>query len=278
MSNGRHTITVDQLDQTALDMVLVTVGPNTSLAGRTFLWIAMIQPFNIREVKMRSSRGKYHQITGTVGDTMTFQFMGTAVSVYENIGIISATYTHDDSVQSQSYPVTFNSPQHINSKGQDVNFLFFASTLITAANHTLVVNITEIRNPTFVFDYITYSPSFLSLATMSNPAAAYTSSINAPQIDMGVKKAPTGVIASACVGGIFLLILVIAMIVCLGRRIKRYNIAVHPSPFPEEKVAIPYMFQMPLMVICSKARWILRKIFLLLKVLFQSFCPPAKLE
>ena len=51
---------------------------------------------------------------------------------------------------------------------EDSNFPFAVFDGLSAGDHTLVINVTQCLNHTFIFDYITYSPSFANLASMPN--------------------------------------------------------------------------------------------------------------
>jgi hypothetical protein len=142
--------------------------------------------------------GNTTQRSTTVGDIMTFRFSGvfenmtfdctflstregTSISIYgifswTNIGNISVAYTLDGIVEMQSYSVTESSHQYTTADGEATNFLFFEKDAIPPGDHTLIMNITDILNQTFIFDYLVYSPSFSSLATMPNLTSTTTMS------------------------------------------------------------------------------------------------------
>ena len=85
---------------------------------------------------------------------------------WTNIGVISATFTLDGNTESLSYPVTSSSPEHISADGDATNFLFYEKDNLSAGAHTLILNITDLENHSFNLDFITYTPSFSTPATM----------------------------------------------------------------------------------------------------------------
>ena len=96
--------------------------------------------------------------------------IGTSVFVYgifswAQIGSLSATYTLDCTSIPQTYLVTTRSPQYMQ---EESNYILFSSDTLAAGNHILVINITQCINQTFILDYITYTPSFSTLASMPN--------------------------------------------------------------------------------------------------------------
>ncbi|KIK60535.1 hypothetical protein GYMLUDRAFT_114404, partial [Collybiopsis luxurians FD-317 M1] len=108
--------------------------------------------------------------TRTVGDRLRFIFAGTSISVYgvfdwTGTGSVSLDFTLDNQTTSTDVVVpSGNSPPQ-----ETQNYQFFSATNLTAGNHTLLINVTQsLGNQTFVFDYLTYRPSFDSLATKPN--------------------------------------------------------------------------------------------------------------
>ncbi|KAF8962593.1 hypothetical protein BDZ97DRAFT_1824447 [Flammula alnicola] len=261
LPDGKHTITVGHLDGTAVDMAIITVAPNTPLSNKKVFvdnndpaiqydgsWIENKNSFNAGTLPDGFPVGNTTQRSVTPGDTMTFRFSGTSVAIYgifswTNLGIISATYTLDGNVQSQSYPVTASSPQHVSADAEASNFLFFSVDNIAAGNHTLVMNITEVENQTFILDYITYTPAFSTLATMPNltgistptpgssttttrstattlaqTASQQTASQGSQQEVATKKTTPVGAITGGVVGGLALLIFAILLLFWLRKR------------------------------------------------------------
>ena len=85
---------------------------------------------------------------------------------WTNIGVISATFTLDGNTESLSYPVTSSSPEHISADGDATNFLFYEKDNLSVGAHTLILNITDLENHSFNLDFMTYTPSFSTPATM----------------------------------------------------------------------------------------------------------------
>ena len=49
---------------------------------------------------------------------------------------------------------------------EESNYILFSLNPLAAGDHTLVINITQCVNQTFMLDYITYTPSFETLASI----------------------------------------------------------------------------------------------------------------
>ena len=85
-------------------------------------------------------------------------------------------YTLDGKATSQTYVVTADSPQQ--TEGDATNFVFYSVNNLAAGAHTLSINITDVVNQTYRLDYLVYSPSFSSLASMPDlPAATNVASL-----------------------------------------------------------------------------------------------------
>jgi hypothetical protein len=141
-------------------------------------------------------------------------------------------YSLDGVVERLSYSVTETSAQYLKADGEATNFLFFEKDAIPTGNHTLILNITDISNQTFIFDYLVYSPSFSSLATMPNltstsrsntsPGSPNLNSSTATQTEIrggdGSNKAnatPIGTIVGGAVGGTLGLASLVTIIIIL---------------------------------------------------------------
>ena len=151
--------------------------------------------------------------------------IGTSVFVYgifswAQIGNLSATYTLDGTATSKTYLVTESSPQFRKKFEEESNYILFSSDPLAAGDHTLVINITQCINQTFILDYITYIPSFLTLASMPNltnlptttfksgSSSATSSGSPVNQSNIGRKKIPINAIVSGLLGGILFFVLV----------------------------------------------------------------------
>jgi hypothetical protein len=154
--------------------------------------------------------------------------LGSSPSVYgifswDDLGVLSATYTLDGNTLPASISVTASTFEYMNDYGQASNVLLFSNDTVQPGDHTLVINITQCVNQTFMLDYITYLPSFTTLATMPNLTATTTSAANAStstqptesqatsQINNGgdSRGTPIGAIVGGLVGGLaFIAILI----------------------------------------------------------------------
>ena len=99
--------------------------------------------------------------------------IGTSVFVYgifswAQIGNLTATYALDGTLTTETYLATTSSPQFVKKFEQESNYILFSSDPLPAGDHTLVINITQCVNQIFILDYITYIPSFSTLASMPN--------------------------------------------------------------------------------------------------------------
>ncbi|KAF9474034.1 hypothetical protein BDN70DRAFT_936980 [Pholiota conissans] len=254
LTEGRHTITVNGLAGTALDMAIITVGPDTSLAGNKIFvddndpalqysgsWTERTDGFNARALPDGLPVGNSTKRTTTPGDSMFFQFFGTSIALYgifnwANIGSISATYTLDGNVTSQSYIITVDSPPYVDNTGEASNFLFFEKDDLSTDIHALVLTVTDIQNQTFILDYGVYSPSFSSLATMPNltttanilntttvngPSSTNTSPQTTVVTNQGhptTKSTQLSIMVGGTVGGVSVLILTSLLLLHLRRQ------------------------------------------------------------
>jgi len=150
---------------------------------------------------------------------------------WDNLGLLSVTYSVDGKPFQQSYSVTTSSPEYVNKIGDASNFLFYASDTISAGEHTLVIDITQTSNQSFILDYITYAPSFPTLGRMANltttsakPSATggggpVQNPITTAASDQNsVQKVPAAAIVGGTVGGIFFVVLIGLLIWFLRRR------------------------------------------------------------
>jgi len=160
---------------------------------------------------------------------------------WDNLGLLSVTYSIDGKPFQQSYSVTTSSPEYINKIGDASNFLFYAIDTISAGEHTLVIDVTQCSNQSFILDYITYSPSFPTLGRLANvttTTSAKPSStggggtipnpITTAASDQNpVHNVAAGAIVGGSVGGIFFVALIGLLIWFLRRRAKKNRKRAH---------------------------------------------------
>jgi hypothetical protein len=95
LSDGNHSITVSHIAGTTVDMALITVGPNTSLQGKTLIadddnsaieysgtWTINASPFNAGTLPDGFPVGNSTHRSTTPGDVITFRFTGKSFPDY----------------------------------------------------------------------------------------------------------------------------------------------------------------------------------------------------
>jgi hypothetical protein len=160
---------------------------------------------------------------------------------WDNLGLLSVTYSVDGKPFQQSYSVTTSSPEYVNKIGDASNFLFYASDTISAGEHTLVIDITQSSNQSFILDYITYSPSFPTLGGMANltttsakpsgttrGGAPIPNPITTAASDQSsVHQVAAGAIVGGTVGGVFFVASIGLLIWFFRRRTKKNRKRAH---------------------------------------------------
>jgi hypothetical protein len=167
-----------------------------------------------------------------------------------------------------SYIVITSTTRYLLGYREDGNFKFASLESLSAGDHdhTLVINITQCLNHTFIFDYITYSPSFANLASM--PSLAFTASAShsspttsqgpgqttsqGPRQSAGSKVTLVGPAVGGAVGG--LLALTLLTLWLRRRRMSKGNLVVPfdnlPKGAPREGaflICIRFSYQIRLM-------------------------------
>ncbi|KAF8174891.1 hypothetical protein BJ912DRAFT_41472 [Pholiota molesta] len=257
LEEGTHSIAITNIAGASVDYAVVTVGNDTSLSGTLVIgdnddpgfnytgqWRRNQEPFNSGpQPDGNPFHNTTHQ-TSSVGSFLTYQFSGTSAAVYGiftwfNLGLIELAFTLDDETLSQTYRVDAESPQFVSELGQQQNFLFYSYDVLPAGDHTLIVNLTACVNQTLAFDYVTYTPSFATLASMPNLTLADPTST---QTTMS-KNSHLGIIAAGLGGAIILLLLGGIIFLCRRRRRKekRFTLAL---PFKQDR---PWIQHIPLL-------------------------------
>jgi hypothetical protein len=207
LSEGPHKISLSLLAGTSLDFAIVTAGNDTSLAEQVAIvdnedsaityqgnWSRNKASFNSSQIPDGLPFQNTTQDSSTIGDNLTFLFNGTlslptnpfvigesnffwwlgqSAAIYgvfnwSTLGLITLSFTLDGSSLSKTFQVTSTTTQFQSQLGQQPNFQFFSYNFLTPGNHTLVVNVTDCVNQTFSFDYMTFEPSFSTLAARPN--------------------------------------------------------------------------------------------------------------
>ncbi|KAJ7451338.1 hypothetical protein FB451DRAFT_1145721 [Mycena latifolia] len=217
----------------ALDYALVAVGQSTVLKGQTILvddssseiiwngnWTVKANytlpvpcelPFGPRSdndpgvaftAKM-TPHGNSSRFSSVVGDSFTFQFAGTAISVSgitpgDDQGpdwLLGMNFTLDGKTTAASFT---REPDYITKP----HFVYFSARSLKPGNHTLVAKITDVagtQTPSAHIDYITYDPSFLTLHDKPNFSSSI-SGANASQIPGQPSSTPSSTAAPATGG------------------------------------------------------------------------------
>ena len=141
-----------------------------------------------------------------------------------DLGVLTATYSIDGSPYSSSISVTTSSPSYLNKDGEVSNYLYFGHDSLSSGTHSLLVNITEATNQTFILDYITYTPSFDTLSSMPSLSSNVTSMPSSTATG-SQHSASTGAIVGGVIGGlafgVLMTILVILFILRRRRALER---------------------------------------------------------
>jgi len=169
--------------------------------------------------------------------------LGTSAAVYGifswgDLGTLAATYTIDGGTPiTGTYPVTTGSTRYVNGALENSNFPFISIDSLSAGDHTLVINVTRCENHSYVFDYLTYNPSFANLASMPSlpftssasgststsaaiSASTFPTSSQAPQQSAGSSATHIGPIVGGAVGG-FVGLLAFAFMIFMLFRLRR---------------------------------------------------------
>ncbi|KAF9077606.1 hypothetical protein BDP27DRAFT_1253642 [Rhodocollybia butyracea] len=217
LSDGLHNINFSNI-AIDFDYALITPGPTTPLSGSTIVvddknseitytgdgWVTSAAEivFGGGEVSGLALGNATHR-TSNVGDGFEFQFAGSNISVYgffewTAMGSISLDFTLDGKTTSSILFVPTGTTTSVLETTQQ----FFSAANIEAGNHTLLMNVTQATgNQSFVFDYLTYTPSFSFLATKPN----FTASITSPSVASSTPSSTSTshkLNAAAIIGGV----------------------------------------------------------------------------
>lgn len=159
---------------------------------------------------------------------------------------MTLSFTLDGSELTRTFQVTSSTTQFQSRLGQQSNFEFFSYDFLTPGNHSLVVNVTDCINQTFSFDYITFQPSFSTLASMPNLTSLTTGTPNSNSS----RSFPPG----AIVGVIIAVIAIVGCAVLATRKWKQKKRSkdnlgkyqhIVPSPFLETQPRSIYSQRRP---------------------------------
>ncbi|KAG6909664.1 hypothetical protein DXG01_016244 [Tephrocybe rancida] len=235
-NNTTHTILFRDFPSMLIDYAVVTAGQETLLTGQTLLvddtdaaieytgsWTRSSNVIQGTDITSRAPVGGSTYGTGDQHASATFRFTGTAVSVY---GI---SPSEDGVVVSFTLDGNVSRMNQYNASLPDPNFLWYSQHDLFPGNHTLVMEFasdTSTRN--FTLDYITYTPSFDTLASLglTTPGSASTNKLHRT-------------IIGSVVGPTTFLLVVLALLYWRRRR------AVSKRLKLSSLEAIPYTFTSP---------------------------------
>ncbi|KAJ7670868.1 hypothetical protein DFH06DRAFT_1468558 [Mycena polygramma] len=296
-ASGHMFLVLSNASGISIDYALVTAGDSTSLQGQTIIvddaspeiswngnWTAhdnltvlveylvpapvvfaqgppppdggQLDDFaNIANV---SSHANTTHESSTVGDSFTFQFAGTSLSIFgftpggtASDWLLEIDFTLDGNATTKVF--TYSNDPLATVKP---NVVYFNAALDAATgNHTLVAKIVDVAGnppPAAIIDYITYRPSFATIAdkpkflvpaSNATGAASSTSSGTAlssasstatvPAIIGGPVKhrTPVGAIVGGVLGGCLLIAMLAGTFYLVRRRRARERDEFAPEPF-----------------------------------------------
>ncbi|KAJ7670862.1 hypothetical protein DFH06DRAFT_1125145 [Mycena polygramma] len=289
---GQMVLGLSNANGLAIDYALVTAGDSTNLQGQTIIvddaspeifwngnWVAhdnltvsvqcSIPGLDIFKqgtpvgnpdhtagffVDMPSHANTTHQ-SSNVGDSFTFQFAGTSLLIS---GITPGV--GDNWLLHMEFTLDGNTTTNVFTPGEDstvrLNVVYFDATFdTTAENHTLVAKVLSVAGsplPAARIDYITYRPSFVTIAdkpsfppppasiaigaqpsTSSATGAASSGTATVPaMLGAPVKhRTSVGVIVGGVMGGCLLIALFSCTFYLWRRRRTREKDQFAPEPF-----------------------------------------------
>ncbi|KAG6915585.1 hypothetical protein DXG01_010853 [Tephrocybe rancida] len=239
-NNTTHTIAFHDFPTMLIDYAVVTAGRETPLTGQTLLaddtdttieysgrWTRSSSVIEGTNVASRAPVDGSTYGTDDQHASATFRFTGTAVSVH---GI---SPTDDGVVMNFTLDGNVSRTNQYNATLRDPNFLWYSQHDVFPGNHTLVMQFasnTSTRN--FTLDYITYIPSFDTLASKPNFPFALTTPGSA------LTNKLRRIVIGAVVGPTTFLLIVLALLYWRRRRavFKRLKLSSLEGPSPSTEL------------------------------------------
>lgn len=103
-------------------------------------------------------------------------------------------------------------PEYIGGVKQRDKFLLFRKDLLSTGDHTLEMRIMNCVNQTFELDFVSYLPSFDSLATKPLPSPQSSQETASPSTTSTSKSPPAAAIAGGVVGGVVFILLILLLL------------------------------------------------------------------
>jgi hypothetical protein len=150
---------------------------------------------------------------------------------FDLLGSLTVNYTLDGFSSIKNYTVTPTTTEFTQGMKQTENFVLFTNNFLTSGDHTLLMQVTNCVNQFFEIDYITYNPSFATLAskpslplsslTQSSSASTSASTTVVPQHSSTNTSTPTAAITGGVVGSVVFVLLILLLLVCRKRMLKK---------------------------------------------------------
>ncbi|KAJ3815075.1 hypothetical protein F5876DRAFT_31433 [Lentinula aff. lateritia] len=233
LPDGLHIVNLSNI-VSDLDYVVITAGSTTPLSESTIVvddrsleivytgsgWATSDVELNFGGSWINGPPlGNTTHRTNSVGDGFEFPFAGNNIDVYgifewTATGSIGIDFTLDGETTSS---VLFVPTGASVFRPETAHYQLFSSGNLQAGNHSLIMNITQIDgNRTFVFDYLTYQPSFSFLSSKPNFTASALSGSESSSTSL-----PSPAIIGGVVGGVLGVALIVALFFLLRRRRNR---------------------------------------------------------
>ncbi|KAK7000756.1 Gpr1 family protein [Favolaschia claudopus] len=178
----------------------------------------------------------------TVGDSFAFQFAGTSILVS---GVTPGANSPSDWLLHMEFVLDENSTTRVFGSTSDPikpHYIYFESPNLLPGNHTLVGRILTVVGsplPAAQIDYITYKPSFLTVAEkpifvlphLNGTSAPVPSDLTSSDSSSQSKHHAVGAIVGGAVGGCLVVSCVLAIFWLLRRNRRRHQTELGTEPF-----------------------------------------------
>ncbi|KAJ7581311.1 hypothetical protein C8J56DRAFT_794386 [Mycena floridula] len=236
LTEGAHTLSAASLTSAEIDFMVVTPGPDTLLLDNFLLiddsypdikysgsW-STENPPGIPVPSVLFQSGSHN--SNTNGDSLSFSFTGTNLAVY---GMFASSAPLTLSAIIDGGAPTSQSA-NITSASLKLTPIYTTGSL-SSGKHTVNLTVTQSIGQLLIIDFILYQPGFSTLSQMPDlSGSASSTSSRSPQptsadrpVSTLSKKTPVGAIAGGVVGGILVLIAVLALLFFLRKRARRPN-------------------------------------------------------
>ncbi|KAK7449203.1 hypothetical protein VKT23_013349 [Stygiomarasmius scandens] len=189
----------------------------------------------------------------TVGDSFTFQFAGSSILVAGIYPGFPNTYLSIEfTVDSDVYPQIFHYDGSTSLNAQYPHFIYFRNDSLNPGNHTLTVTIVQVEgNISATFDYLTYRPSFDTIAKKPIFGNHSSSDSMSPSPPLPGNHS-AGTIAGSVIGGLLAFTLLGLGIFWFIRHRKHAQPQPTPSELPDSNPNLliePFIYQAPVSTI-----------------------------